>query len=104
MPTPPRGPQRMFETRSQSWKEVGLLRQINPRVVKRARFEAGVLVPLFIAVVVLFDHRAEWFGEPGPRVHGRPGPAVLESSIDTPMRVATVIALLILGWAIARDM
>jgi len=93
----------MFETRSQSWKEVGLLRQINPRVVKRARFEALVLVPLFIGVVVLFDNRVEWFGEPGPRVHGRPGPQVLESSIDTPMRVATVIALLILGWAIARD-
>ena len=27
----------MFETRSQAWREVGLLRQISPRVVKRAR-------------------------------------------------------------------
>ncbi|HEX5223614.1 MAG TPA: mechanosensitive ion channel family protein [Solirubrobacteraceae bacterium] len=104
MPERPKAPQRMFETRSQSWKEVGLLRQINPRVVKRARLEAVVLVPLFVAVVVLFDHRVEWFGSPGPRVHGRPGPATLETAIDTPIRVATVIALLILGWAIARDM
>ena len=41
----PRTPQKMFETRSQAWQEVGLLRQINPRVVKRARLEALVLMP-----------------------------------------------------------
>jgi len=51
-PTPPRISQRMFETRSLAWKEVGLLRQISPRVVKRARLEALVLVPLFIGVVM----------------------------------------------------
>ena len=51
--TPPRLPQ-MFETRSQAWREVGLLRQISPRVVKRARLEALVLVPLFVGVVILY--------------------------------------------------
>ena len=49
----------MFETRSQAWQEVGLLRQISPRVVKRARLEALVLVPLFVGVVVLYDNRVE---------------------------------------------
>ena len=39
----------MFETRSHAWQEVGLLRQISPRVVKRARLQALVLVPLFVA-------------------------------------------------------
>ena len=52
----------MFETRSQAWQEVGLLRQINPRVVKRARLEALVLVPLFVAVVVIYDNRVSLFG------------------------------------------
>ena len=33
----PRNPSKMFETRSQAWKEVGLLRQISTRVVKRAK-------------------------------------------------------------------
>src|SRR5690349_3347800 len=61
-PRLPKAPQRMFETRSQAWKEVGLLRQINPRVVKRARMEALVLVPLFVAIVVLYDNRASLFG------------------------------------------
>ena len=47
----PSTPPKMFETRSQAWQEVGLLRQISPRVVKRARLEALVLLPLFVAVV-----------------------------------------------------
>src|SRR5271155_1767028 len=95
----PRTPPKMFETRSQAWKEVGLLRQINPRVVKRARLEALVLMVLFVGVVVLYDNRVSVFGTPG--VHGRPG--TLEQSLETPIRAATVILLLVLGLAIARD-
>lgn len=102
----------MFETRSQAWQEVGLLRQISPRVVKRARLEALVLLPLFVAVVLLYDNRASLLGRTvrvrrsrGP--HGEVIPAhtykALESALEAPMRVATVIALVILGWAIARD-
>ena len=52
----------MFETRSQAWKEVGLLRQISPRVVKRARLEALVLVPLFVGIVIVYDNRVSLFG------------------------------------------
>jgi small-conductance mechanosensitive channel len=93
----------MFETRSQAWKEVGLLRQISPRVVKRARLEALVLVPLFVGIVIVYDNRVSLFGT--QRLHnGLPvGRATLESAIETPLRAATVVALVILGWAIARD-
>ena len=66
----PRTPPKMFETRSQSWQEVGLLRQINPRVVKRARLEALVLVPLFVAVVLIYDNRVSLFGKTVPATHG----------------------------------
>jgi len=89
----------MFETRSQAWREVGLLRQISPRVVKRARLEALVLVPLFAGVVILYDNRVSLWGTPGRHGH----PATLEAGLEAPIRVATVIALMILGWAIARD-
>jgi small conductance mechanosensitive channel len=89
----------MFETRSHAWKEVGLLRQISPRVVKRARLEALVLVPLFVGVVILYDNRVSLIGTPGR--HGRAG--TLEPALDTPARVATVLVLMTLGWAIARD-
>jgi small conductance mechanosensitive channel len=100
----------MFETRSQAWKEVGLLRQISPRVVKRARLEALVLLPLFVGIVVLYDNRVSLLGKTVPGHHG-PGPKhvwipahkVLEQALDTPVTVVTVILLVILGWAFARD-
>jgi small conductance mechanosensitive channel len=89
----------MFETRSQAWREVGLLRQISPRVVKRARLEALVFVPLFIGVVVFYDNRVSLLGAAG---HGKAAKE-LEPALETPVTVITVIALVILGWAIARD-
>jgi small conductance mechanosensitive channel len=104
-----RTPPKMFETRSQAWQEVGLLRQISPRVVKRARLEALVLLPLFVGIVVLYDNRVSLLGTtvPATRAHdGKPAQAahkVLEQALETPIRVATVLALVILGWAIARD-
>jgi len=98
-----RAPKKLFETRSHAWKEVGLLRQINPHLVKRARLEFLVLLPLFVAVVVLYDHRLELFGTRGPSAHGKPGRLHIESAIEAPIRVVTVIVLMALGWAIARD-
>jgi len=91
----PRTPPKMFETRSQSWKEVGLLRQISPRVVRRARLEALVLVPVFVAVVVLYNDRVKLLGPHGAKS--------LEEPLEALVRVITVVALVILGWAIARD-
>jgi small-conductance mechanosensitive channel len=91
----------MFETRSQAWKEVGLLRQISPKVVRRARFEAFVLLPLFVAVVVLYDERLSLLGTYKGSGHHRK--LVLEEGLETPIRAAVVIVLVILGLAIARD-
>ncbi|MGH2904985.1 MAG: hypothetical protein ACRDK7_15585, partial [Solirubrobacteraceae bacterium] len=82
----------MFETRSHAWREVGLLRQIDPRVVKRARLEAFLLIPLFVAVVAIYDNRRSVFGK-----------GIEASEVKTVVQIAVAIALLILGWAIARD-
>jgi small conductance mechanosensitive channel len=92
----------MFETRSQAWQEVGLLRQISPRKVKRARLQALLLVPLFIGIVILYDNRLSLFGTTTSGHHGHPGTTSLEG-LETPVTVVTVLALMILGWAIARD-
>ncbi len=99
----PRTPPKMFETRSESWREVGLLRQISPRVVKRARLEVLVLLPLFAAVVIVYDNRVSLFGTRVPAAPGVPAHVVLEEPLEAIVRVITVIALVILGWAIARD-
>jgi len=86
----------MFETRSQAWDEAGLLPQVSPGAVRRARWEALLLVPLFIGVVVLYESRRSLLGL---TAHGKGQLAWLE----TPLDCVTVIVLVMLGWAIARD-
>ncbi len=83
--------ERMFETRSEAWERVGLAVDVSQRAVRRARREAAVLLPLLIAVLVVFDNRKQLLGV-SPNTPG-----------DTVMRIATVLALLALGWTVARD-
>jgi small conductance mechanosensitive channel len=90
----------MFETRSHAWRQVGLLRQVSPRAVKRARAEAFLLVAAFVGVVLLYRHRVDLLGAAGSKGSAR---NELKSSLDAPVRAATVVALMILGWAIARE-
>jgi small conductance mechanosensitive channel len=51
----------------------------------RARIELAVVIPLIAAVLLANEHRREIFG------------------LDVPVRIFTAIALLILGWRLARD-
>ena len=77
--------QKLFETRSHSWREAGLARQLSARAVKRARIQLLVLIPIGIATYVLFKHRQQLFG------------------VDTPARVVAAALLLAIGWQVARD-
>ena len=90
----PKTPPKMFETRSQAWSDVGLLHQVSPRAVKRARLEAVVLAVLFVAVVVIYNNRKSLLGVD---THGS------APEVNTAAHILTVIALVFLGWAIARD-
>jgi small conductance mechanosensitive channel len=76
-----------FDTHSHSWREVGLARQLSRRAVKRARIQALVMLPVLAGTLVVYGYRESIFGE----------------GSDTPVRLATVVVLLILGWQIARD-
>lgn len=77
----------MFETRSQSWRDAGLARQVTKQALKRARIEAAALLALLTVVLVAYHDRKALFG----------------SAFDTPARVITVIALIAIGWQFARD-
>jgi small conductance mechanosensitive channel len=77
----------LFDTRSHSWREAGLARQLSRRAVKRARIQVAVLLPLLIATLLVYGYRDSLFGE----------------AYDTPVRIVTAIALIILGWQFARD-
>ncbi len=83
--------ERMFETRSDAWERVGLALDMTQRRARRARREAIVVVPLLTAVLVIYALRHEILG------------IGAHSTAETPVRVATVLALLALGWALARD-
>src|SRR3954465_15062050 len=78
---------KMLETRSHSWAEVGLARQLSRAAVKRARIEVLLLIPLIAAVALLYTYRDEIFGP----------------QLATAVRWATVLALLALGWGFARS-
>ncbi len=78
--------QKFFDTRSHSWHEAGLARQLSARAVKRARIKTLLLLPMIAGVLVLYSYRRDVFG------------------VDLPVRIATVIALMALGWQFARDL
>ena len=80
----------MFETRSDAWEAVGLDVSVNTRELRRAKRELIALVPLLIAVLLLYDNRDAWFGIDS------------KSAWNTPLQIATVVVLLMLGWTIAR--
>ena len=94
IPPAPKTPPKMFETRSQAWSEVGLLEQVSPRAARRAGWEAVLLGVLFLVVIVAYETRTSLFGIEG---HGSSPEA------NTAVRIVTVIVLLSLGWAIARN-
>ncbi len=77
---------KLFETRSHSWAEAGLARQLSAKAVKRARVGVLVNLPMIAGVLVLYHLRHELFG------------------VDVPVRIVTMLALVALGWQFARDL
>lgn len=76
----------MFETRSQAWREAGLIRQISPRVVRRARIQVLLLVPVFVGIALIYEYRDSLELE----------------GFKTPVRIISVFVLMGLSWIIAR--
>jgi small-conductance mechanosensitive channel len=80
--------ERMFETRSEAWEKVGLSAgEASGKVVRKARRQIAILLPLLIGVKIAYDHQHSILG-PGHQ---------------TEARIVTVTVLMLLGWALARD-
>jgi small conductance mechanosensitive channel len=73
--------------RAQAWRQVDLARHLSRRAVRRARIESLVLLPLLAATLVAYGYRRHLFPH----------------SWDTPIRVVTALAVVSLGWQLARD-
>ena len=79
----------MFRTKSHQWQEVGLalqLRQEAAARARRARRHIVILTPLLAGIIVAYLMRGQIKG------------------YDLPIRIGTVIALIILGTLIAREL
>jgi small conductance mechanosensitive channel len=74
-----------FESRTEVWREVGLGAEVDRRRAKRARISLLVELVLIGVVLFLFQRRRDLFPGAGEAV-----------------RIATVAALVILGWGLAR--
>jgi small conductance mechanosensitive channel len=83
--------ERMFETRSEAWEKAGLTVDVSQRSIRHARREAVVLLVLLVGVLVVYFNADTLLGV------GSNSPWL------TPLRIVTVLALLVLGWWIARD-
>jgi small-conductance mechanosensitive channel len=68
-------------------RELGLARRLSRRAVRRARVESVVLLPVLIAVLVFYSSRDELLGP----------------EWDKPVRAMTAVALISIGWQLARD-
>ena len=80
----------MFETRSEAWERAGLAMEVNQRDVRRARVEIALLLPMLIAVLVLYADRKPIFGVKSG------------SDAETYAQWGAVVLLLVIGWALAR--
>jgi small-conductance mechanosensitive channel len=79
----------MFETRSEAWERAGLAMEVDRRDVRRARAETAVLLPMLVAVLVLYAERKPVFGVQG-------------STAETYVQWGAVLLLLVIGWTLAR--
>jgi small conductance mechanosensitive channel len=93
-------PERMFETRSEAWAAAGLSVDVSARTVKRARREAIVLLPLFVAILVFWGHHWDILSNISYVKHNLDH---VKHVYGTWLRVATIILLIGVGWGLARD-
>jgi small conductance mechanosensitive channel len=63
----------------------GRARELSAKAARRARIQAIALLPLTALVLVVYHYRIDIFG------------------VDTPIKIATALALIALGWEFTRD-
>jgi small conductance mechanosensitive channel len=82
----------------EAWREAA---ELTGGALRRARAETLLFIALFVAVIIVYDDRATLLGIKGKRV----GLHRFESTTaTTTAQVVTVILLIGLGWAIAREL
>jgi len=81
------GSRAAFESRTGEWRRAGLAAEIDRREAQRARGTVIIFLVAIAGVLIAFSHRGSLFPGAG-----------------TAPRIATVAALVILGWGLARSL
>jgi small-conductance mechanosensitive channel len=84
------------------WRELSRPIELSRWAIRRARVGSFVLAALFAAVILVYDYRHSLLGISAhlPRHHGQAG---APTTANTVAQAVTVIALVILGWGLARN-
>jgi small conductance mechanosensitive channel len=101
-PTP-----RRTDRRVDRWREIRSAIGLTQQAVRRAQLQLLVFAPLFAGVILIWDYRDALFGLDTICHGGVPRHQVPCSASDrtgtTILQVFVVIALVLLGWQLARD-
>jgi len=81
------------------WRELALTLGLTARAVRRARVQLAIFAPLFAGVILLWEYRGPVFNlcTKNPCTGGR----TMQGT--TALQIFVVLALVIVGWALARD-
>ena len=99
---------RTRERRADRWHGVDLSFGLSPRAVRRARLQLLVFAPLFAGVILVWDYKSDLFGlNTCPAVKTAKATsahhACSVTAGTTALQVFVVLALVVVGWALARD-
>lgn len=100
---------RTRERRVDRWRGVDLTFGLSPRAVRRARLQLLVFAPLFAGVILVWDYKTNLFGlNTCPAVKAAKATsahhACSVTAGTTALQVFVVLALVVVGWALARDL
>jgi small-conductance mechanosensitive channel len=95
------GPRWAPGRRREALLEVGATFGLTPRAIRRARLQLLVFGPLFAGVILLWEYRFQAFSL--NHCGTRTNPQICSDAGTTTLQIFVVLALLILGWALARD-
>jgi len=93
---------RRADRRADRWREIRSALGLTPGAVRRAQLQLLVFAPLFAGVILVWDYRDALFGLCEEGNTGCHFTASVRTD-TTILQVFVVIALVLLGWQLARD-